>query len=179
MQDPELLQSNFGFYAVKHDFLNSSECLSYLPWINHSSQKKSNNFGDIVTVTVVNECDMQKTEIELKRLSTLIRSLNTSCSSAALPLICGYFYRPFGNVSYCELYWPTRDQCLEVELVHCQSEWKFVESVLQSRDNCIQLPDCRQLPTRQVLVQSTILVRINIRIIINNMLIVCNTPVFF
>ncbi|XP_062506841.1 uncharacterized protein LOC134183353 isoform X2 [Corticium candelabrum] len=154
MQDPELLQSNVGFYAVKHDGLYLSACLAYLPWINdssHSSQQKSNNFSEIIAVTVDNGCDFHKTEIDLKRLSTLIRSLNASCSSVALPFICGYFYRPFGNVSYCELYWPTRDQCLAVELVHCQSEWKFVESVLQSRDYCIQFPDCKQLLTRQKL----------------------------
>ena len=108
-----------------------------------TNQQKDIN--DIEIIAVDGGCGFRKTETDLKRLFGLSSLLSKDCSSHGLLFVCSYFYRIL-NGSYCNKHWPTRDQCKAVKSVHCQSEWKIVESLLQSRDYCISAPACTQLP---------------------------------
>ena len=140
------MQSDFRFQFVTHEFLLSSACQSYLPWISHfqlKNQQKENNFSRIIAVD--EGCELKKTEMDLKRLLGLTSLISRRCLDYGLPFICSYFYRPLVNGTLCNEHWPTRDQCTAVKTVYCQSEWKILESLQQSSDFCIPLPDCRHL----------------------------------
>ncbi|XP_062507290.1 uncharacterized protein LOC134183712 isoform X2 [Corticium candelabrum] len=148
--DVQRVKSDSRFKTAKLDFLLSSACRNYLPWLSdfqHIKHQKDSNLSGIIAID--DGCGLHRTETDLKRLFGLASLMTKDCLFHGLPFMCSYFYRPFVNGSLCNEHWPTRDECTTVKTVHCQSEWKIIESLQRSSDYCIRLPDCTQLPAQQ------------------------------
>ena len=139
--------SDYQYIGVEHNFLLSSVCRSYLPWMSECEYKylrKSNNCSGIIAF--VDGCGLERTESDLKDLLSRKGLISKDCLSHGLLFVCSYFYRHLVNGTFFNKYWPTRDQCTAVRSEHCRQEWSFVEEFQKSRNSCIRLPDCTQLP---------------------------------
>ncbi|XP_062506680.1 uncharacterized protein LOC134183217 isoform X2 [Corticium candelabrum] len=136
------------FETVSRDFLLSSVCRSYLPWLHDFYDRDVKRNDSSRTLVLDNGCGMQRTEDDLRRLFHLASLLSEKCSALGLSLVCTYHYRTFVNGSLGTKHWPTKSQCEEVMLTHCPLEWRVVENILRSRGYCIRLPDCDLLTDR-------------------------------